>query len=941
MLNKYYKKFIILIISLILGLNFSTIIPANISDECHINKQFLENIEDESNQESNIFNINNSNGGLIITYENNKINHDIIKINNKDYLKLYCANESHTLEEGYPDLPKICRSIIVDNDKKFKITKIETEVNEFDNILLTPSKGISYRCNSLNITNKYLFSNIYHEDLWYPNKIVEISDSYILRDFKGQIIKINPVQYNPVQKTLRVYKLIKVNIIAVEDDDKPKIKRNFYKTISNDFYKIYNKHFMNFDSIQRNISARYPDKMLIICHDDFYNILESFVNWKREKGLPTSIINVSEIGGTSTDIKNYVYQEYINENITYLLLVGDNQQIPTIILNGYASDPSYSFLDGNDYYPEIFVGRLSAQTISQVQTMIERIVSYEKTPLINNSYYLNATGVASTQGPGDNNEFDWQHMRKIRDELLNYTYVYVDELYDGSHNEFDMDGNPTRDMVKNCINSGSGLINYCGHGSSTSWTTSGFNVNDINSLSNKNMYPFVISVACLNGNFINYNECFCESWIRSKNEENEPTGAIAATGSSISMSWEPPMRAQDKMIELITENNKNQTIQTIGGIHTYGCINMNDVYGSYGEKETSAWHIFGDPSVTLRTLPPTIMNVSHNIFITYDEDNLTIKVNNVSGAICSISQNNNWIVNNITDMDGNAVIELKNKINISLPIKLVITALNKIPYITNIDYIDLKTNLNASFSYYPKNPTINTLINFIDNSSINIGNIVNWTWDFGDGNLSYEKNPIHQYNKSGNYDISLTITDSFGLNDSNIKIIEIKNFKIINISLCKGWNLVTMPIDTNIMASSLAENITSCISVVGWNSSSQSYWFYLPGFPAFDFPLQVGHGYFVEMSGNETLAVTGLPIDNVNVSLFTGWNLIGWYENDDTSASSIYENITDCKSVVKWDPIDQSYWFYIPGFPAFDFVVYQGMALYVGVTSDSIWHGGG
>ncbi|MFE3846254.1 hypothetical protein ACFL1L_05305, partial [Thermoplasmatota archaeon] len=73
----------------------------------------------------------------------------------------------------------------------------------------------------------------------------------------------------------------------------------------------------------------------------------------------------------------------------------------------------------------------------------------------------------------------------------------------------------------------------------------------------------------------------------------------------------------------------------------------------------------------------------------------------------------------------------------------------------------------------------------------------------------------------------------------------------------------------------------------------------------------------------------------------TGWNLIGWYEDDDTSASSLYENITGCTSVVKWDPIDQSYWFYLPGFPAFDFVVSKGMALYVEVTSDSIWHGEG
>jgi len=163
----------------------------------------------------------------------------------------------------------------------------------------------------------------------------------------------------------------------------------------------------------------------------------------------------------------------------------------------------------------------------------------------------------------------------------------------------------------------------------------------------------------------------------------------------------------------------------------------------------------------------------------------------------------------------------------------------------------------------------------------------------------------------------------------------------VDIPLHTGWNLITNPVNNSWNASDIAANVTGCLSVVDWIESSQSYWFYLPGFPAFDFQLQNGEGYFVEMSGSDTLTITGPPIDNVDVSLLTGWNLIGWYNQSDSTAISLAENITDCTSVVKWDPVGQSYWFYLPGFPAFDFTVTCGMGVFIEVSSTSTWQGEG
>jgi len=38
----------------------------------------------------------------------------------------------------------------------------------------------------------------------------------------------------------------------------------------------------------------------------------------------------------------------------------------------------------------------------------------------------------------------------------------------------------------------------------------------------------------------------------------------------------------------------------------------------------------------------------------------------------------------------------------------------------------------------------------------------NWTWDFGDGTISYEQNAIHNYSANGEYIVNLTVTNDSG-----------------------------------------------------------------------------------------------------------------------------------------------------------------------------------
>ena len=81
----------------------------------------------------------------------------------------------------------------------------------------------------------------------------------------------------------------------------------------------------------------------------------------------------------------------------------------------------------------------------------------------------------------------------------------------------------------------------------------------------------------------------------------------------------------------------------------------------------------------------------------------------------------------------------------------------------------------SSFSASDTN-SCNGEIKFTDLSS---NGPTSWAWDFGDGNSSSLKNPIHNYSQSGTYTVKLIATNSYG-NNSKIKT----NY----ITIDKPWN---------------------------------------------------------------------------------------------------------------------------------------------------------
>jgi hypothetical protein len=595
------------------------------------------------------------------------------------------GNHVRNLEKGAPDLPYVATSLIIPDHAKMKVEIVSSEYRDFKNVLIAPSKGNLYR-DVDPAAVPYEFGKIYQRDDFYPGKLARLNEPYIVRDFRGQAVWVMPFQYNPVTKVLRVYYNIKIKV----SQDGQAVMNAFNRPqpltkIDDQFEQIYEHRFLNYSSaLERYDPVGEHGNMLIISYGDFMDEMEPFVAWKKQSGTPVEMVDVATIGNSNA-IKQYVADYYNNKGLTFLLLVGDAEQVPSSYSSG-DSDNDYTYVVGNDHYPDLFCGRFSAQTEQQVVTQVERILNYEMNPdLTDTTWYTKALGIASDQGPGDDDEYDYQHVRNIQNnKLIPYTYTYGYELFDGSQGGNDASGSPLPADVKTVLNQGATIVNYTGHGGTTSWSTTGFSNSDITNLSNAGKLPFIFSVACVNGNFVG-STCFAEAWMRSEDADGNPIGAVATIMSTINQSWNPPMCGQDAMNDIMVETYPNNIKRTFGGITMNGCMEMNDTYDAQGSEMTDTWTIFGDPSMMVRTAVPKPLEVSYQDVILVGSSSFFVN-SPVEGAVATLSKDDE-ILGSAIVQNGTAEIVFDAPLSLPGTAKLIVTGFNKIPLINTVEII--------------------------------------------------------------------------------------------------------------------------------------------------------------------------------------------------------------------------------------------------------------
>jgi PKD repeat protein len=662
------------------------------------------------------------------------------------------------LEAGSPDLPKFTASLVIPDQAGMSYRVISSDYKDYPDMLIAPSKGVIMRDVDPS-TVPYTYGTSYSTDGFYPGSIAGTREPYIIRDVRGQTLIAYPFQYNPVSKILRVYYNMTIELYkSGETGVNPMQQIHNVKQIPQDFQSVFAHQFLNTDAMTYTPLTEYGN-LLVICYGPFMDAMQPYVNWKRAEGYQTEMISKDSVGSSAAQIKSFIANYYNTKGLTDVLLVGDGAQVPTNTGGnlGGPSDNAYGYVIGNDHYSDIFIGRFSAENVAQVQTQVQRTLEYEQSPqFLTDDWFTTVIGIGSDQGPGDDNEMDYQHIRNQQTQLLAYTYTMNPELFDGSQGGNDAPGNPTPPMVATDVNNGASLLLYTGHGSNTSWGTSNFSNTNVNQLTNVGKLPFIWSVACVNGNFTT-GTCFAEAWLRAS-QGGQPTGAIAFLGSTINQSWNSPMEGQDAMTNILIESDTNNIKRTFAGLSINGCMKMIDAYGTDGANMADTWTIFGDPTIMVRTSTPQPIVAQYNTMLFVSDSTLTVSCS-VNGSRVTATLANNIIATGIVANNA-IVLTFPALTNAPDTIHLVITAYNMLPHQGTLIVRDIPAPVVAGFTGLPTRVVPGNSVAFSDTTA---GNTTTWHWYFQGGTPaeSFEKNPVITYEAVGTYDVTLIVGDGF------------------------------------------------------------------------------------------------------------------------------------------------------------------------------------
>jgi hypothetical protein len=235
-------------------------------------------------------------------------------------------------------------------------------------------------------------------------------------------------------------------------------------------------------SSAQETGARY----LVITHDNFYNDILPLAQWKHKKGMKTKIARLSEIGSSSTDIRNYILNAYNTWPIRpqYLLLVGAPNYLPFPVVSGWYSDNYYTNVTG-DIYNEILSGRLTVHNTTEAQTVVNKILAYERNPDRTDSLWFKKACLITRLDYDEDDSIYWSDAHHAAALMADAGFVEIDTLSNGyGHNIT---------TVLNRVNSGRSIVMFRGQGLNN-WL-SPFDV-DPDLTQNGNKLPIVLSITC-------------------------------------------------------------------------------------------------------------------------------------------------------------------------------------------------------------------------------------------------------------------------------------------------------------------------------------------------------------------------------------------------------------------------------------------------------------
>lgn len=293
---------------------------------------------------------------------------------------------------------------------------------------------------------------------------------------------------------------------------------------------------MNSDDIP-NLYSSEPSHVLIIAPDTYFSALEEYVKWKQQLGMTVTLIPASQIdddnSGNQLRARLISDLAQLSPRIDYVVLVGDETVLPTNIL--YTQDPVSRFsdvsfpgnftneahfteLEGNDPFPDIFLGRWPVNSQSEVRSIVNRTVMHERNTFQSDSSRFERC-VVSADHSVDTQRLTIAYSREM---LLNAGFQEVDTVYSLY--------TPNPQQMLNAVDEGVTFVNHRGSGWNQGWAGINFYNGTVPQISNAGKLCVVTGIGCGVAKFdAGDNECFGERWMLHGSVTN-PQGAVGFIG---------------------------------------------------------------------------------------------------------------------------------------------------------------------------------------------------------------------------------------------------------------------------------------------------------------------------------------------------------------------------------------------------------------------------
>ncbi len=441
---------------------------------------------------------------------------------------------------------------------------------------------------------------------------------------------------------------------------------------------------------------------LIITDEAIGADAEEFAEWKRKKGFNVVIATIYYNGISADSIRNYILHAY-NEwerPPEFVVLVGDVNLSGGIILPtfrvenpGHAgeddvTDLPYVLLEGDDYFPDAFIGRISSDspTTTDARKVFYRTMDYEQgLGNIDWDNFHRATLFAGNFGDGNNQVLSPVETTRWLGERLREKGYDVEEFY---YCGGDDDNSPG--PIVQSISRGVNIVSYRGWADARGTHYPEFYRANLDQLTNNQSLPVFTFFVCNTGDFGNedQNPVFGEAAI-TRGTLLRPRGALAFYGPS---DLHTSTRYNNPMLAGYYTGLMYQNIYTLGALtlrakmevwagfpHQRG-VGVED---NYVEFYFHVYNILGDPELNVNFNEPEALRVTHPEQLSVGATNTEFHVTTqngrpVLGALVTLYKPDETEISVLTDHTGLALIPVN--LATAGDLEVTVIAFQKIPY---------------------------------------------------------------------------------------------------------------------------------------------------------------------------------------------------------------------------------------------------------------------